>query len=245
MAGESIQRAFSKSTAEAIRGMINRTLIVEWGTIKDIPGDGVVEVLLSVTDRPENTTVLTCVLVSPCAKGFALNVKPSVGDKVIVFSPRKYDSNMFSVSEDTEAIVSPELFGYNKVSCIAMLCNQFNDNYHERYITVDEGNVSAKLNKVEITTTADGDITVANGKATVNIDKDGNVSVDAQGKYTIKNGATDLSTVVSKLADEIENLVIVCPNGAGSVNPSSVAKIETWKSAQLQQLFASATPVTP
>lgn len=244
MAGESIQQAFSKSTAEAIRGMINRTLIVEWGTIKDIPGDGVVEVLLSVTDRPENTTVITCVLVSPCAKGFALNVKPSVGDKVIVFSPRRYDSDMFAVSEDTEAIIDDELFGYNKVTCVAMLCNQFNESYHKNYVTVDNGVVSAKLGKVEVTTSANGDITVANGKATVNIDKDGNVSVEAQGKYTIKNSTTDLLTVMSDLNTILKGLKTTGSSSAQTISPDTVTLLGTWESSELKSLL-NAPSVTP
>lgn len=246
MPGESIQKAFSASTSEAIRGMINRTIIVDWGTIKEVYGDGsVVEVLLSVTDRPENTTVLTCVLVSPCAKGLAINVKPSVGDKVLVLSPRRYDSDMFEVSSDTEVIINEELSGYNRVSCLAILCNQYNESYHKNYITVEEGNISAKLNKVELETASNGDITVKNGKATVNIDNSGNITIDAQGKYTIKNTSTDLKQVIDELAKAVEQLTTTGSQSAQSASPATQAQVAFWRTSQLNSLFSTPTPVVP
>ena len=82
-------------------------------------------------------------------------------------------------------------------------------------------------------------ITVKNGKATINIDKNGNVKVETTGKYTVKNNTTDLASVISALADEIENLAIVCPNGTGTVDPDSVTSIETWKTDTLKALLDS------
>jgi hypothetical protein len=232
-----------------VEATIKRSCIIDYGIVQDIVADGVVNVSVAVSRTKQDMFCMTCVLANVASSAFTLNVKPKKGDRVLVVYPRIYNDEMFGVTEDesknTEIKVDFEAKGYNLMSGIAILINQYKKAGHKNVVTIDEGNISAKLNKVEITTTADGDITVANGKATVSIDKNGNVSVDAQGKYTIKNGTTDLSTVVSKLADEIENLVLVCPNGAGSVDPTSKGKIELWKQQQLQQLFASATPVTP
>ena len=206
--------------------MISRTLIVEWGTIKEVIGDGsVVTVLLSVTDRPENTAVVTCVLINPCSKSFSVNIVPKAGDKVLVLSPRFYDNSMFQVSDNTEVIVNESQFGYNKLSCLAILYNQFNTNYHKNYIKVD-----------------DGDITIDNTKAKIQVDKDGNVSIDTEGKYTIKNGDTDLQKVIDGLAQELENLTTTGNQYTQSTSPDSKATIATWRTGKLNKLFDSGTP---
>lgn len=224
-----------------VEAIIKHSCIIDYGIIQNIVADGVVDVSVAVSRTEQDMLCMTCVLANIASAGFTLNVKPSVGDRVLVVYPRIYDDKMFTVPDsDTDKkklIVNFDAKGYNLMSGIAILINQYKKASHKNVITVDEGNVTAKLNKVEITTDSDGAITVDNGKATVNIDKDGNVTVDAQGKYKLKNGDTDLATVISKLADEIENLVIVCPNGAGSINPTSVAKIEDWKTSQLQALL--------
>lgn len=226
--------------------IIKHSCIVDFGIIQNVVADGVVDVSLAVSKTPQDIMCMTCVLANIASSSVTFHIKPNVGDRVLVVYPRLFDDKMFAVpsgSQATEVIVNPEAKGYNLTSGIAILINQYKQDTHENVITIDEGKVSSKLNKVEVTTTADGDITVDNGKATINIDKDGNVSVNAQGKYTIKNSSTDLTTVISKLVDEIEGLAIVCPNGAGSINPSSVAKLELWKQ-QLQTLLATA-PATP
>lgn len=230
-----------------VEAIIKRSCIIDFGIVQDVVSDGIVDVAVAVSKTKQDMLCMTCVLANIASKAFTLNVKPHKGDRVLVVYPRLYDDKMFeyteSESDNLKLIENYEAKGYNLASGIAILISQYREAGHKNVITVDEGNISAKLNKVEVTTTADGDITVDNGKATINIDKDGNVSVNAQGKYTIKNSSTDLTTVISKLADEIENLVIVCPNGAGSINPSSVAKLELWKE-QLQTLLASAS-MTP
>ena len=230
-----------------VEAIIKHSCIIDYGIIQNIVADGVVDVSVAVSHTEQDMVCMTCVLANIASTGFTLNVKPSIGDRVLIVYPRIYDDKMFTVPDsDTDKkklIVNYGASGYNLMSGIAILMNQYKKASHKNVITLDKGNVTAKLNKVELTTTADGDITVDNGKATINIDKDGNVSVDTQGKYTIKNSSTDLTTVVSKLADEIEELVIVCPNGAGSVDPTSVTKLEAWKQ-QLQTLLASPS-VTP
>lgn len=221
-----LEKEASFSESDAIRMLISRTLIVEWGTIKEVIGDGsVVTVLLSVTDRPENTAVVTCVLINPCSKSFSVNIVPKAGDKVLVLSPRFYDNSMFQVSDNTEVIVNESQFGYNKLSCLAILYNQFNTNYHKNYIKVD-----------------DGDITIDNTKAKIQVDKDGNVSIDTEGKYTIKNGDTDLQKVIDGLAQELENLTTTGNQYTQSTSPDSKATIATWRTGKLNKLFDSGTP---
>lgn len=231
-----------------VEAIIKRSCIIDYGIIQKVVAKGVVEVAVAVAKTEEDMLCMTCVLANTASTALTIDIIPHVGDRVLVVYPRLYNDKMFNVtdSEDDNAKLTIDFGaqGYNLMSGIAILINQCKTSAHKNVITIDNGNVSAKLNKVEITTDSDGAITVDNGKATVNIDKNGNVTVDAQGKYKIKNSFTDLATVISKLADEIESLAIVCPNGAGSVDPTSVATIETWKQAQLQALLDSA-PVTP
>lgn len=248
-----------------VESIIKRSCIIDFGIVQDVVSDGIVDVSVAVAKTEQDMFCMTCVLANVASKAFTLDVKPHKGDRVLVVYPRLYDDDMFNFTgnegDDTKLKVNYKAKGYNLASGIAILISQYREAGHKNVVTVEDGDVTAKLDKVEFTTTKDGDITldnkkatisidkdgaitVENGKATIDIDKNGNVSVDAKGKYTIKNSSTDLTTVISKLADEIANLVIVCPNGAGSVNPTSVAKLELWKQ-QLQTLLAPATPVTP
>lgn len=181
-ASETLQKANSVSGSASISNIIGRTLIVEWGTVKEVLGDGsVVEVLLSVTDKPENATIVTCTLISPCSKNVSVNVMPSVGDKVLVLSPRFFDQDMFDVADDTEVIIQKNSRGYNKLSCLAILFNQFREDTHKNYINISEGTLDIKLaysedddkNFLNISTTPDGDIALSNDKADISLDKDG------------------------------------------------------------------------
>ena len=151
-----IGKALSYSESAMVKGIINRTLIVEWGTIKKVVSKGVVEVLLSVTERPENTTLITCVLISPCSASFSINIEPQVDDKVLVLSPRHFDVDMFDVTENTEVIEKPNFTGYNKLSCLAILYNQFRPSSHKQNIDIDsKGIVTLSNTETENSLTVD------------------------------------------------------------------------------------------
>lgn len=215
-----------------VEAIIKHSCIIDYGIIQNIVADGVVDVSVAVSRTEQDMVCMTCVLANIASGAFTLNVKPSVGDRVLVVYPRIYDDKMFTVPDsDTDKkklTVNYEANGYNLMSGIAILINQYKEASHKNVITVDKDSIEAE---------------VIEGKTKMQIDSNGNITVDTNGKYTIKNSLTDLLTVISKLVDEIESLVIVCPNGAGSINPTSVAKLETWKQ-QLQTLLAS-PPVTP
>lgn len=280
MTQERILEAVFKKQSDAIQQVLRRTCIVDFGVITEVLGENVVKVGIAVADSVEDVQITVCTLVSPCSATIALNIEPSVGDKVLVFFPRHFSSSMFEVTEtDPAPIIDSACQSYSRLGGLAVLMNQFdydkhhknlqlsadgvlsirlpyNDNGNANVITAQtdgEGKMSLDISKndgdvslvaLDVDQDGNSNLTVNNGKATVKIDSSGNVEVNSQGKYTIKNSSTDLTTVISKLADEIENLAIVCPNGAGSVNPTSVAKLELWKQ-QLQTLLASATPAVP
>lgn len=218
---KTISKALSTSQSASIKSMINRTMIVEWGTIKEIVSKGIVNVLLAVTDRPENTTVVTCPLVSTCAKSIAIDIEPQVGDKVLVLSPRRFDIDMFTLSDGTEVIERPNFTGYNNLSCIAILANQFRP---ASYAT------NIKVNK-------DNEVSITTPKTKVNIDKNGNVVVETAGKFTLKNNSMDLKDVIDGLAQELENLTTTGSSTAQATSPASKATIVAWRNSKLNMLL--------
>ena len=231
-----------------VEAIIKHSCIIDYGIIQNIVADGVVDVSVAVSKTEQDMLCMTCVLANIAGAGFTLNVKPSVGDRVLVVYPRIYDDKMFTVPDsDTEKkklIVNFNAKGYNLMSGIAILMNQYKKASHKNVVTVDNGNISAKLNKVEITTDSDGAITVDNGKATVNIDKDGNVTVNAQGKYTIKNSSTDLLTVISDLNTILKSLKTTGSETTQTISPDTVALLGNWETNELKSLL-NTPPVTP
>ena len=249
-----------------VEAIVKRSCIIDYGIIQDIVADGVVDVSLAVAHTEQDIVCMTCVLANIASSAFTLNVVPHKGDRVLVVYPRMYHDKMFSVTEDedsnTELTLDFGAKGYNLASGIAILINQYKEAGHKNVITVDNGNVSAVLNKVEITTTSDGDIAVSNGKATTSIDKDGavsvsndkatasidkdgNVVIDTQGKYTVKNNDTDLMKVIDELAKAVEQLTTTGSETAQSASPATVAQVGTWRTNQLNKFFTSVVPPEP
>lgn len=224
-----------------VESIVKRSCIIDFGIVQEVVSDGIVDVSVAVAKTEQDMFCMTCVLANVASKAFTLNIKPHKGDRVLVVYPRLYDDNMFnftgSEGDDTKLTVNYKAKGYNLASGIAILISQYREAGHKNLITVDEGNISAKLNKVEITTTADGDITVANGKATVSIDKNGNVSVDTQGKYTFKNSSTDLLSVISDLNGILKGLKTAGSETAQTIDPSTVAQLVQWENSELKALL--------
>lgn len=253
--------ATSQSLGDMLHRVINNTFIIEYGIIKAIPAEGVVTVEMSVAEKAQDIIITDCVLASFASSSVTVRIKPNIDDKVIVLFPRKFHADMFQ-KDKNEPIVAEATTGYNVLSGIAILLNQYQEATHKNYIDVSDGCITLKMaysededknlftfesnadgeltlvsNDVQVTTNKDSEITVTNGKATVTIDKNGNVTVDAQGKYTIKNGTTDLKQVVDGLAQELENLTTVGSPATQATSPASKGTIATWRSGKLNQLF--------
>lgn len=239
MSGDSAQRAVSFSESEMIRALINRTLIVDWGTVKEVLGDGsVVKVLLSVTDRPENTTIVTCMLVSPCSSVLSVNMTPKEGDKVLVLSPRGYDSAMFKVTENTEVIVNKNLRGYNKMTCVAILYNQFRPSAHKNSIDLTaEGALNLLLgydsdndyNNVSLSVLKSGAVTLGliydkdNSVYKVNfaVSADGDVSLNVKDITTItvaNDGTVTANVGYDSNAKKYKSVSVLNPDGSATIS---------------------------
>lgn len=223
-----------------IEAIIKRSCIIDYGIVQKVVAEGVVDVSVAVAKTEQDIVCMTCVLANIASSSLTVNVVPHVGDRVLVVYPRMYDDKMFAVPDgDTKqnTIVNPVAKGYNLMSGIAILMNQYKKASHENVITVEDGKINAKLNKVEITTTADGDIMLKNPKATVSIDKNGNVSINAKGKYTFKNDTTDLLSVISNLNSILKTLSTTGSETAQSVSTTTVGQLTNWETRELKALL--------
>lgn len=214
-------QATSQSLSDMIHRVISNTFIVEFGIIKAIPAEGVVTVEMSVSNKKSDVIVTDCVLASFASSSFSFSLKPNIDDKVLVLFPRKYHNDMFNLGKN-ETIISKTGTGYNVFAGIAILLNQYQESTHKNFIDITDGSLTLNLgyneaeekHMVNLTTDAEGNITVNNdvttitvgaegdysidnGKSTVSIDKDGNVTIDAMsGKISLKNSSANLFTIL-------------------------------------------------
>lgn len=273
MTQERMLEAVFKKQSDAVQQILRRTCIVDFGVITEVLGENVVKVGIAVADSVEDVQIIVCTLISPCSATMALNIEPSVGDKVLILFPRHFSSSMFEVTEgDPAPIIDSACQSYSRLGGLAILMNQFNydkhrnnfqlsadgvlsirlpydDNDSANVITAQtdgEGKMSLDISKndgdaslvaVDIDQDGNANLNINNGKATVKIDSNGNVEVNSQGKYTIKNGSTDLKDVIDGLAKELENLTTVGSPATQATSPASKGTIATWRSGKLSQLF--------
>jgi hypothetical protein len=245
--------------------------------------------------------VMTCVLANPASSSLTTYVKPNEGDRVIVLYPRLFDAKMFTVEEakKKEVIINAEARGYNLISGIAILMNQFKEASHKNLLKLDDGKVTLKLAydkdndknlltletdengaihldsnegkfKIDMNNVTEGEdkgistkvtcndataeinkdseITVANKKASVNInkdgaftvtsnsntkiqiDKDGNITLEAKGKISLKNSSANLFSIL----DGMLNILNTSLATAGS--PASHTVVPSQFQAQQTQL---------
>ena len=168
MSDKLAEESLSFTDSMMIRNIINRTLIIEWGTVEEVIDDNTVDVLLSVAERPEDVAMVTCTLISPCSKTMAFRIKPVKGDKVLVLSPRHFDVDMFKFTETAEAVIDENMRGYNKLTCIGILYNKFDsDTYTSFAEFTDSGFTIKDSNGCEIKSDSEG--IVINGKLKVKV----------------------------------------------------------------------------
>ena len=134
-----------------VEAIIKRSCIVDYGIIQDVVSDGVVDVALAVSRTEQDMFCMTCVLANIASSAFTLNVTPKKGDRVLVVYPRIFDDDMFTVPDGDTAvdpIINFDAKGYNLMSGIAILMNQYKEASHKNVITINEnGSVEIKLDK--------------------------------------------------------------------------------------------------
>lgn len=217
----------------SVEAIIKRSCIVDYGIVQRVVADGVVDVAVAVSDTPQNMYYLTCVLANTASSSLTINIKPNVGDRVLVVYPRIYDEKMFAVPDGdkkTEVIVNKQAKGYNLMSGIAILLNQYKESSHKNVITVDNGTVEMKLAYDEQQN---------KNLVQINIDNQGNVTVNAQGKYTFKNATNDLLSVISDLNTILKGLKTTGSQSAQTISADTVAQLVNWENTSLKALLST------
>lgn len=220
-----------------VETIIKKRCIIDYGIIEAIPENtkGVVEVAVAVSTTPQNMYYLTCVLANIASSSFTVNIEPSVGDRVLVVYPRLYDEKMFNVPDSdedkTKVILNEKANGYNIMSGIAILLNQYKKDSHERLLDITKETIKLTFNDNQLELNKDNEITVSNGKAEVKVDKDGNITVDAKtGKITLKNSSSSLYDILNGM------LQILNTSLATAGSPASHTVVPNQFSTQSSQL---------
>lgn len=211
----------AQTESDKLHRVIGNTFIVDYGIIKKVVADGIVQVEMLVTNNAESVTIINCVLASFASNSVTFNIKPEEGDKVIVLFPKSFSGDMFR-AETEEVIISESSKGYSILGGIAILLNQYQKDLHKNIIdfskgkltlklayskdddknfveftTDDKGNIVLKNDVTTITMDKDGAYEIDNGKAKISIDKNGNVVIDAMdGKLTLKNNKASLFDIM-------------------------------------------------
>lgn len=245
-------QAQSLGFIDTVQAMIGKSCIVDFGVIKDIPIKGVVTVGISVAKKPNDIKVITCIYANITSSACTLNVIPTVGDKVVIFYPRKYNANMFS-PDKTDVIIDSYATGYDLQSGIAVPLSQYRSASHKNIIEFEDGAITAKLgynkddnknhllfsttkkgavsvsnDKASISVGDDGAIAVDNGGATITIDTSGNVAINAgTGKVKIENSVGSLYSILSSLISNISSLVTVGSATTQALNPATITALTT------------------
>ena len=250
--------ATAQSESDMLHRVIGNSFIIEYGIIKDIPADGIVTVEMSVAQKNTDVIITNCVLASFASSSFTMNIKPNFDDKVMVLFPRKYHNDMFNV-KNNETIISEAGTGYNVLTGVAILLNQFQD-VHKNFIDIQDGAVTLKMgysededtNNVEFTSdndgnieiknpkadikiTSEGEININNGKSEVVIDSDGNIKINAQsGKISLKNNSASLFDILDGMLQILNTSLATAGSPAShTVVPQQFAQ----QSAYLKQLM--------
>lgn len=190
--------ATAQSLSDTLHRVIGNTFIVEYGIVKAIPNEGVVTVEMSVAEKASEIIVTDCVLASLASSSFSVRIKPNIDDKVIVLFPRKFNNDMFQQDEN-EPIIKDASTGYNVLSGIAILLNQYQETTHKNFLDISDGKLTLKLaysesddkNLFILTTNENGEVTFNNDKGNFDLNKDGEVTFNnGKGNFNLdKDGA--------------------------------------------------------
>lgn len=129
-----------------VESIVKRSCIIDFGIVQDVPAKGLVNVSVAVSDTEQNMFCMTCVLANIASSSFTLDLKPNVGDRVLVVYPRMYDDRMFKVTDSEDdnkkVIVNENARGYNLMSGIAILLNQYKTSGHKNVLKIEDGLVT-------------------------------------------------------------------------------------------------------
>ena len=221
---------------KALSSFVANLFIIEYGIVQKVVAEGVVEVQLSVVIDTKETKIITCPLLNIASNAFTLNIKPEIGDKVLVLFPRRFSPNMFE-ADSKDVVIDKNASSYSLFGSFAILLNQYKKGKHKNVVEIEKGNVDVKLSfdenknesNINFKTTKDGDFEFKNPKLSTNISKDGDINVKND-KITLdmlKDGNISLKN--EKITTELKNdgnikitngnaTVTIAPSGKISIN---------------------------
>ena len=248
--------ASSANFMTAVQAMISRSCIVDFGVIQKADKKGIVEVAVSVADSSEDIKYITCVLANTASSSVTVNIKPNVGDKVIVLYPRRFDSKMFS-ADNKDVIVNKNARGYNLFSGIALLCNQYKVNSHKNLITLEDGTATIQLvynedddkNKVIASINSDGELAYSsNENFNLNVNKDGSFELASNNVQITTNSNDEVSITNGKATVKIDNSGNVTVETSGKYkfknNTTDLKSVIDGLAKEVENLITIGSPAT-
>ena len=248
--------ASSANFMTAVQAMISRSCIVDFGVIQKADKKGIVEVAVSVADSSEDIKYITCVLANTASSSVTVNIKPNVGDKVIVLYPRRFDSKMFS-ADNKDVIVNKNARGYNLFSGIALLCNQYKVNSHKNLITLEDGTVTIQLvynedddkNKVIASINSDGELAYSsNENFNLNVNKDGEFELVSNNVQVTANSDNEVSITNGKATVKIDSSGNVTVETSGKYkfknNTTDLKSVIDGLAKEVENLITVGSPAT-
>ena len=248
--------ASSANFMTAVQAMISRSCIVDFGVIQKADKKGIVEVAVSVADSSEDIKYITCVLANTASSSVTVNIKPNVGDKVIVLYPRRFDSKMFS-ADNKDVIVNKNARGYNLFSGIALLCNQYKVNSHKNLITLEDGTVTIQLvynedddkNKVIASINSDGELAYSsNENFNLNVNKDGSFELASNNVQITTNSNDEVSITNGKATVKIDSSGNVTVETSGKYkfknNTTDLKSVLDGLAKEVENLTTVGSPAT-
>lgn len=248
--------ASSANFMTAVQTMISRSCIVDFGVIQKADKKGIVEVAVSVADSSEDIKYITCVLANTASSSVTVNIKPNVGDKVIVLYPRRFDSKMFS-ADNKDVIVNKNARGYNLFSGIALLCNQYKVNSHKNLITLEDGTVTIQLvynedddkNKVIASINSDGELAYSsNENFNLNVSKDGSFELASNNVQITTNSNDEVSITNGKATVKIDSSGNVTVETSGKYkfknNTTDLKSVIDGLAKEVENLITIGSPAT-
>ena len=248
--------ASSANFMTAVQTMISRSCIVDFGVIQKADKKGIVEVAVSVADSSEDIKYITCVLANTASSSVTVNIKPNVGDKVIVLYPRRFDSKMFS-TDNKDVIVNKNARGYNLFSGIALLCNQYKVNSHKNLITLEDGTATIQLvynedddkNKVIASINSDGELAYSsNENFNLNVNKDGSFELASNNVQITTNSNDEVSITNGKATVKIDSSGNVTVETSGKYkfknNTTDLKSVIDGLAKEVENLITVGSPAT-
>lgn len=225
MEKENLLKAMNYSKTALLNELIGNTYIVDFGFITEILAEGIVIVQTSVASMDIDQRLITCTLANAVSDNFSVNIKPSVGDKVLVLFTRRFHVDMFDRDKE-ETIVEEGTEGYNVCSGIAILCNQFRKSDYEKNLSIEEDAMKLTYGSVESEVDTEGNIDIKNESAGASIDSEGNIEIknDNASIEIASSGAVTLTNGNTKVEIDAEgNIMLDANTGLVAVKNSSAS----------------------